>query len=79
MRYTGEIMYEGVKFEVRGDYVPYSPGRAYLNNGDPGYPPEGGCFDNFSVYVDGQELTGLLENYVVDGIEELALKEAAEC
>ena len=34
------IFYEDLAFEVDFDYSPGDPGRMYMANGDPGYPPE---------------------------------------
>ena len=39
-QHSAIIYYEDLAFEVDFDYSPGDPGRMYMANGDPGYPPE---------------------------------------
>lgn len=82
--YHGEFEYNGFDIEytvnVSADYY-YDPGRMYMPNGDPGYPPES-SIDNFKVEdVDeihvwkGEEQ---IENFDYKEIETLCLKDADE-
>jgi len=49
MNGTGPVTYKGIDLEIDYYATPYVPARYYLDNGDPGYPAEGGDFDIESV------------------------------
>jgi hypothetical protein len=40
---------EVIEVEVTGHWVPFVKGRMYLSNGDPGYPDEGGYFEEIEI------------------------------
>ncbi len=62
-----------VHIQAKADYA-YTPGRMYMNNGDPGYPPEDELIitDIDAVWLDEndnevrptEEMTTALENYL---------------
>lgn len=43
---------EEVEVEVTGYWVPLMNGRMYLSNGDPGYPDEGGYFEDIGGSIE---------------------------
>ena len=40
---------EVIEVEVTGHWVPFVKGRMHLSNGDPGYPDEGGYFEEIEI------------------------------
>jgi hypothetical protein len=69
------VEYRGVEFSVSGEYVPYSPARAYNRNGDPGEDAEGGYFEKFDILIGENSIFDLLKEEHVEAIEELAARE----
>jgi hypothetical protein len=65
----GTINYWGTDIDIQYYYEPFTPGRMYMNNGDPGYPDEGGEFYIEQAWIGGQEVTELLE----DKLEAIAI------
>lgn len=63
-----------VEIEVAYTYSPGSPGRMYMPNGDPGYPPEPPEIEFLAVSCDGEDYAPLvcdntrLWDIVVDAI-----------
>lgn len=59
------INFEGVSLMVEGYYSPGRAGKAYLSNGDPGYPPEDPEFEIDKVFLGEDrmnDITDLMEN-----------------
>ena len=56
MKVTTEICVERdgeeVEVEVMGCWVPFVKGRMHLSNGDPGYPDEGGYFEEIECSIE---------------------------
>ena len=48
--YKDHLAYD-VPLEITVDYTPGSPGRMYMPNGDPGYPPESPEMEIFRVLI----------------------------
>ena len=61
-RGEGTINYWGVDIDIVYQYEPFIPGRMYMDNGDPGYPDEGGEFYIEKAFIGGQDVTELLED-----------------
>jgi len=70
---------EGNEVEVEVDYYPGDPGRRYMPNGDPGYPPEPAEIDlvecrppcdNIDAYYD--YILELVEQQLIDEADYLA-------
>jgi hypothetical protein len=72
---TVMVTYNGMDFEVTGDYSKYEPMRMYMPNGDPGYPAEGGKLENVCIILDNNEITEILSDKALDDIVELAEQE----
>ena len=53
---TGYVTYKDIELKVDYYATPYVPARYYLDNGDPGYPAEGGDFDVEAVYLLGSRV-----------------------
>jgi hypothetical protein len=66
---TGTINYWGVDIDIVYQYEPFVPGRIWMDNGDPGYPDEGGEFYIEKAFIGGQDVTELLE----DKLENIAI------
>ena len=49
---------------VQYDYSPGRPGRMYMPNGDPGYPDEPAECYVLKVFMDGHDVTWLLEDHL---------------
>ncbi|GEM_PF-3995803 len=50
--------YEVIECEVEFEISTYVPEKAYLSNGDPGYPAEGGEVEHLEVFdMDGKNIT----------------------
>jgi hypothetical protein len=77
MKYSGTVEYEGIVFEIEGDYVPYHGGKAYSKRGDPGDAPEGGYFEEFDILINGVSICELLLTSAVNAIGEIAEEQAA--
>ena len=71
------VDYEGIRFEVSGEYIPLVKGRKYMSNGDPGYPDEGGYIENLDISLGGNSLMEVLKESAIEDIEALAMEE--EC
>lgn len=71
---TVTVTHEGFEFEVSGDWEPPISGVMRDRYGDPGYPPEGGCFADFDILLDGKSIYELLAPEVVEEIEEKAVE-----
>ena len=71
VKYSNVIMYQGVEFEVEGEYTPKRPAKL---TADPYYstPPEGGNFEELHIKHNGVELYNLLDSSVCNAIEEIA-------
>lgn len=69
---TVTVEHEGFEFEVSGDWEPPITGTMYDRHGDPGDPPEGGCFEDYDILMDGKSIYELLAAGVVDAIMEKA-------
>ena len=63
---TGTINYWGVDIDIEYYYEPLVRGRMYMDNGDPGYPDEGGEFLIEKAFIGGQDVTELLEDKLED-------------
>ena len=59
---TGTINYWGVDIDIEYYYEPLVRGRMYMDNGDPGYPDEGGEFCIEKAFIGDQDVTELLED-----------------
>lgn len=59
---------------VQFNYLPSTPGRMYLSNGDPGYPPEPAEFDINAVFIGEKEIT----DYDYDEVYEALLEKESE-
>ena len=46
-----------IEVELDGKVSKYHPAVMYLPNGDPGYPEEGGELEDFTVTLDGNDIT----------------------
>ncbi|GHV78594.1 hypothetical protein AGMMS49944_03850 [Spirochaetia bacterium] len=80
MKYEGTITYEGIDFEVTGDYCPEYPARMYTRNGDPGEPGGGGELEDLDIMLGGVSLYDVLAQSAIDTITEKAEEAAAvEC
>jgi len=72
------IHYEDLSFEVDFDFTPGDPGRMYLANGDPGYPPEPPEWDVTAVRLvnpddkkaNPVDVTGVMNNQMMDYFNE---------
>jgi len=49
-----------IPFEIEGEYEPYIPAR-HGPGGDPGDPPEGGYFDDYTISLGGIDISELCE------------------
>jgi hypothetical protein len=76
---SGSIVFRGKDLYIEYNYTPYDPGRMYMSNGDPGYPPEGGEFELTAVSIDGSDILDLLseeiqqeliDQYIEEGLEQ---------
>ena len=64
--------------ELEGYVSKYHPAVMYLSNGDPGYPEEGGELEDFSVWLDGKDITDTLSKEVYDRLALQFLEEWEE-
>ncbi len=55
-----------IEVELDGRVTPYHPAVMYLKNGDPGYPEEGGELEDFTVTLDGKDITDELSKEEYD-------------
>ena len=58
----GTIKYQNVEIDIEYYYEPLVRGRMWMDNGDPGYPDEGGEFYIEKAFIGGQDVTELLED-----------------
>jgi hypothetical protein len=58
--------------EVKGDYLPLIPGGRFAPNGDPGEPDEGGYVEDYTILVEGQDVTDLLDEAIRTDVVSLA-------
>lgn len=56
-------------------YSPGDPGRMYMPNGDPGYPPEPADVDFHSVTIDGCDIQEYLNDSALEKLAEQIHKE----
>lgn len=63
-----------LSFAVKYEYDKGHPGRMYLPNGDPGYPPEPASVSLVSISLHGHELTDYLDQHTLERIETKLLK-----
>jgi len=68
-----EFDYENVPIRFVGEWEPRGGGHYYAKNGDPGDPPEGGCFDEFLIFVGEGEVSALFSEEAIDGIYQMAV------
>ena len=66
---SGTITYQDVEIDIEFYYEPLVRGRMYMDNGDPGYPDEGGEFYISKAFIGEQDVTDLLGE---DKLEEIA-------
>ena len=66
----GTIKYNEVEIDIKYYYEPFTPGRMYMDNGDPGYPDEGGEFYIKQAWIGNQDVTELLGE---NKLEEIAI------
>jgi len=66
MQGEGTINYYGVEIDIEYYYEPLVRGRMYMDNGDPGYPDEGGEFYIEKAFIGDQDVTELLEDKLED-------------
>lgn len=62
------VVYQGIEFEIRGNYLPYRAGK---HTGDPDdcYPAEGGYWENYTIHIgDSPDLEPVLDCEVSDVI-----------
>jgi hypothetical protein len=71
-RYNGIVTYQGIEFEVEGDYVPYQSA-VLTADAWSSTPPEGGYFEDFYIKHCGDDMYDFLRPEVCETIEELAL------
>lgn len=75
MKAETTITKDGIEFTVSGDYEKFYPGVNYNKFGDPGGPPEGGFFNECSVFLAGHDVTELLRpdvcNEIIEDAEEV--------
>lgn len=64
---------DDVEMRIEYEATPYRPAVWYLSNGDPGYPEEGGDFDIYEVWVNGENIIDSLSAEDFDKITELAI------
>lgn len=59
------------ELQVTGDYLPFVPG---VTSGPPElcYPDEGGYVDDYSITIDGQDVTDLLDSTIASDIVTIA-------
>lgn len=55
---------------VQFDYLPGTPARMYLSNGDPGYPAEPPEFEITAVFINETEITDYDEDEVYEALLE---------
>jgi hypothetical protein len=78
MKFEETVNYMDIEFLVSGDWQSYVRGRGYMENGDPGYPDEGGYFEDMKIMIGDQDVTDALAEQVIIDIERLAEEMAAE-
>ena len=66
----GTIKHDGVEIDIQYYYEPFTSGRMYMDNGDPGYPDEGGEFYIEQAWIGGQDVTELLGENKLEEIAE---------
>ena len=64
------IDYEGVPFEIEGNYIPLD--RGYRSSWEKSTPDEGGYFEDPSILIEGHDVTELLLPKVINEILERA-------
>ncbi len=64
------IDYEGVPFEIEGNYIPLD--RGYWSSWEKSTPDEGGYFDDYTITLEGHDVTELLLQKIVDALLEKA-------
>jgi hypothetical protein len=69
---TVSVCIRGIDFEVNGDYAAYYPATMYKSNGDPGDPAEGGCFEDYTITIEGVDVTDVLDSKIIEEIMEEA-------
>jgi hypothetical protein len=55
-----------IEVDLDGSISKYYPAVMYLRNGDPGYPEEGGELEDFTVTLDGKDITDELSKEEYD-------------
>ena len=63
---------------VEYDYSPGRPGKMYLRNGDPGYPPEPALVDIISILWDGHNLIKIIPQSALSDIQDTILSNHSE-
>ena len=63
MKFSGTFKLHDVEFEISGLLHKGDPGKMYLSNGDPGYPPEGDTPEIENVTCGDQDFTAFADNY----------------
>lgn len=78
---TVSLFYGDTELVVTGNYSLGEPGRMYLPNGDPGYPPEPPEFEIYEITIGGVDSMAFIEccwnkdgGYVLDDIETRCLE-----
>ena len=66
MKGEGTINYWGVEIDIEYWHEPLVRGRMFMDNGDPGYPDEGGEFYIEKAFIGDQDVTELLEDKLED-------------
>ena len=79
-RQSTTITYHNLNWHVSGVYTPGRPARAYLANGDPGYPAEPSELDDITITLrqahgESDEMSDVLNDMAQDKLIELALAE----
>ncbi len=67
---SGSISWEGFDIKFEGEYE--KPVPAVIREFGESLPPEGGCFDEFSVFLEGKDISTILSTKQLDEIESLA-------
>jgi len=70
MEKTVTVNYSSVDFTIIGEYADYVPANFHD-------PAEGGCFEDYQIFVESNDITELLNKDAVSEIINLANAEAA--
>ena len=68
------VNYNGIEFEVTGEYQRGYEGQMYMRNGDPGYPGEPAGIDDIDILHCGESIIDILRDKVIEEIEILAIE-----